>query len=129
MIYVVDTHALIWYLSDDPRLGETVRANLENESSQVAISVIVLAEIKHLFAKRKITLSFDEILERIGEDDRCMIYPFDLPCLEVLPINLDLHDGMIVATARILRDHLNEEVVVVTKDEEIKRSGLIPTIW
>ena len=34
MIYVVDTHALGWYLSDDPRLSETARANRGNEEDK-----------------------------------------------------------------------------------------------
>lgn len=129
MICIVDTHALVWYLTDDPSLSQPGRRQLEDDNVKVVISVIVLAEVKHLFAKRRITLSLDDILDRLGEDNRCMVYPFDLSCIEALPTELDLHDGMIVATAITMRNHLNQEVVVITKDEAIRQSGLIPIIW
>ena len=48
---VADTHAVVWYLYDDPRLSETARATIEAAAAsgeQVAFSSITLAEIVYL---------------------------------------------------------------------------------
>ena len=119
----------MWYLSNDPKLSKTALSRLEDSGVRIIIPVIVLAEVKHLFSRRKISVSMEVILERIAEDDRCMVYPFDLSCLEALPTDLDLHDGMIVATALALKAHFDPEVFVITKDQAIKGSGLIPVLW
>ena len=45
--YVVDTHALAWYLDDDPRLGAKAEAILDNRRVRIIVPVIVLTEIKY----------------------------------------------------------------------------------
>jgi PIN domain nuclease of toxin-antitoxin system len=45
---VADTHTIIWYLFQDPRLSETARATIEDAAASgehVAFSSITLAEI------------------------------------------------------------------------------------
>jgi len=46
--FVVDTHALIWFISRDPRLGNRARAILRDPDVRLIIPAIVLAEIKYL---------------------------------------------------------------------------------
>ncbi len=130
-VYVLDTHVLVWYLDDDPRLSRRVRRILELEVEDVilVIPTIVLAEIKHLFAKKRIGISFNRVNDALREDHRVRIHPFDFSCVEVLNTEFDLHDGMIVATAILFRDSLNKDTAVITKDEKIIKSGIIKTIW
>ncbi len=130
-VYVLDTHVLVWYLDDDPRLSRRVRRILELEVEDVilVIPTIVLAEIKHLFAKKRIGISFNRVNDALREDHRVRIHLFDFSCVEVLNTEFDLHDGMIVATAILFRDSLNKDTAVITKDEKIIKSGIIKTIW
>jgi PIN domain nuclease of toxin-antitoxin system len=53
-IYVVDTHALAWYLDDDPRLGSQAELVLDNDDVRLIIPAIVLAEIKYLAHKNRL---------------------------------------------------------------------------
>jgi len=51
MIYVPDTHALVWYLTADKQLGKQAKAALASVDAgrhQAVIPVIVLAEIMYL---------------------------------------------------------------------------------
>ena len=65
MVYIVDTHSLIWFLTEDTQLSPKAKKVLENEDTEVIIPSIVLAEIKYLHHKRRITLSLDEINTRL----------------------------------------------------------------
>ena len=53
-------------------------------------------------------------------------YPFDEQVLRALEdVRMrELHDRIIVATAQVLRAE-----ALITKDEEIRRSGIMATIW
>ena len=68
-------------------------------------------------------------MHSIETDPRCIIYPFDLSCVERLPEKLDLHDGVIVATALIYRDSLDPITKLITKDKSIIESNVIDTVW
>jgi len=37
--YILDTHALIWFLEGNPRLGAGAKAVLENENSELILPV------------------------------------------------------------------------------------------
>jgi hypothetical protein len=47
----------------------------------------------------------------------------------MIPTSLNIHDAIIVATALVYKDILKLPVEIVTKDTEIKTSGLVPTCW
>ncbi|MBL7183082.1 MAG: PIN domain-containing protein [Anaerolineae bacterium] len=124
--YVIDTHALAWYLDDDPRLGSQAEAVLDNSDVRVIIPAIVLAEIKYLAHKGRLTQSLDEVLRVIGSDPRCTIYPIDLSVVSKAPLGLDIHDSLIVGTALVQREAITG---ILTQDEAIASSDLIPTLW
>jgi PIN domain nuclease of toxin-antitoxin system len=44
MKYVIDTHALIWFLEGNQRLGTQAQAILSNLESQLVLPAIALAE-------------------------------------------------------------------------------------
>jgi len=128
---VLDTHTLVWYLEDNPKLSKTCKSEIENPSNRVIISVAVLLEIKYLHGKKRFTTSPDEVIEHLENDPRCVIYPVDLNVLTELPTTLELHDAVIVATAKIFEKYrkADGEVFVLTKDREITKSGIINTLW
>jgi len=125
-IYVVDTHALAWYLDDDPRLGSQAELVLDNDDVRLIIPAIVLAEIKYLAHKNRLPQTLDEVLRVINSDSRCTIYPIDLSVVSKAPFGLDIHDSLIVGTALVQREAVTG---ILTRDEAITSSGLVPTVW
>lgn len=62
----------------------------------------------------------------IATDPRCLVYPIDLSVVRQAPPVLDIHDSLIVATA------LAQPIPVdgiLTSDEAIVASGLVPVVW
>jgi PIN domain nuclease of toxin-antitoxin system len=124
--YVVDTHTLAWYLDNDPRLGSQAEAVLDNADVHLIIPAIVLAEIKYLGHRGRLTQTLDEVLRVINSDPRCTIYPVDLSVVSKAPFGLDIHDSLIVGTALVQREAVTG---ILTRDEAIASSGLAPTVW
>jgi len=128
-LYVVDTHALIWHLTGDPRLGRNARSILERADrckEVVLVPSIVLAECLYLLEKKGRGSLFLDLLNAVEAHPAYDIYPLTAAVLREMPniVGLaELHDRIIVATAKV------NNAVLITKDEEIRRSGYIPTIW
>jgi hypothetical protein len=57
------------------------------------------------------------------------VYPFDFACVEAIDERLNLHDAIIAATAVVFRDSVDPSTALVTKDEEIRDSGVVKTLW
>ncbi len=119
----------MWFLEKSRKLGSKAREILKDDSQQLVIPSIVLAEIKYLAFKGKTKLSLNEVLEVIQDDDRCVVYPLDSNVIEIMPPALDIHDGIICGTALLYRDILQQQVCLITRDDEIIKSGLIKTVW
>jgi len=124
--YVVDTRALAWYLDDDPRLGAKAEAILDNRRVRIIVPVIVLTEIKYLAHRGRIAQTLDDVLRAINSDPRCTIYPVDLSVVLAVSVDLDIHDSLIVGTALVQREIVDG---ILTRDEVIVASGLVPTVW
>ena len=125
-VYVVDTHALIWFLEKNPKLGERARAVLRDPGIRIIIPTIVLAEIKYLAQKGRIGQTLEDVIRAISLDPRCLIYPIDLSVVHKAPLGLKIHDALIVGTALVQREVVSG---VLTCDESIVNSGLVPTVW
>ena len=87
---------------------------------------IVLAEIKYLSHKGRLEQTLDEVLQVISRDPRCTIYPIDLSVVNKAPLGLDIHDSLIIGTALVQRETV---AGILTRDEAIAFSGLVPTVW
>jgi PIN domain nuclease of toxin-antitoxin system len=129
MRYVVDTHALIWYLGNDARLGTNARQILEDPDKFLIVPILVLTEAKHAAERKRVSVSFDTILQEMITSPRIAVFPLDVSALNYLPSQLDIHDSIIVATARSCRDFFGEEVALLTNDRAITESGIVPVIW
>ena len=127
--YIVDTHALVWYFEDNPNLSKKIIEILDSESVTLVIPTVVLAEIKYLFSRKKIKVSFQQVVNHIEEDARCKIHPFDFMCVEALDERLNLHDAMIVSTGAVYRNYVDPLTRIITKDEKIKNIKLVETVW
>jgi PIN domain nuclease of toxin-antitoxin system len=127
--YVLDTHALVWHLTNDPRLGSSARSILDDDDSHLVVPIIVLAEAKYIADRKRVPMPFDEILSSVIGEPRCVVFPLDIYVISYLQGDLDIHDSLIVATALYCQDFFSDEVAVLTKDEEIIKSALVHTVW
>ena len=132
MRYVVDTHALIWFLEDNPRLGSNAKTILTHATSQLILPAIALAEAVWIVERGKTSIpSVADLLSAIDADPRVIIYPLDQAVIEqtiLFSAIHEMHDRQIVATAIVLQSQ-GEIITLLTCDQNIKASGLVSIAW
>lgn len=86
MTYLLDTHALIWFLDSDPALSATAKSIIEDDGSIVQVSIVSLWEIaiKTSINKLVLTYSLDEILREMTAMN-----------MNVLAVSFEVTGGMI----------------------------------
>jgi PIN domain nuclease of toxin-antitoxin system len=103
--YLVDTHALAWFITEDKRLSSLVEKLLNKAQEgevQILVPTLVLAELTHIAEKGKVKVSVEEILKQINQGDGFTVVAFDFPVFQTmltLPKEWDIHDRVIAATA------------------------------
>ena len=128
-LFVTDTHALLWYLTDDERLGrkaESTYDRVDAGNAVIVIPTVVLAEAIFITEKHRVDLEFIEILKVIEGSLNYITYPMDvavvLKCHDLKAIP-ELHDRIITATAMLL------DAALITKDKKIVESGEVAVVW
>jgi len=128
--YVVDTHALKWYLLGEPELGPGAAAALklvELGEAQLLIPAIVLAELVYLSEKKNAKpLPLDRVAETVASSVNMLLLDLGLTQLsafEKLDPSLEMHDRLILA------DTLLSGATLITKDYRLQSAGVVPTIW
>jgi len=129
VIVVTDTHPWIWFLAASPRLSADAKASLSNPSNLIIVPSIVMLEIRYLYNRRRISISFEEALQHIETAANVLLHPLDISIATLAPVELEIHDAIIVGTALYLSDELKEPVPLVTIDRTISNSRLVPVIW
>ena len=129
MIYVVDTHALVWFLTGDSRLSNPAKKVFLDAEAQFVVPTIALAEVKFLFAKGRIAVDLPTVLQSMQGIANLVERDLDERIVTLMPDTLGIHDAIFVATALYYRDVLNEKVNLVTSDRDIAKSELVDVIW
>jgi len=129
MTYIVDTHTLVWFIEGRNKVGARALKVLRDNQQRIVIPAIVLAEIKYLATRGRVSLTLNEVTEIIENDPRCVIYPLDSHVVRAMPVVLDIHDGIICGTALLYQTVLGEPVKILTRDENIKNTSGIQTLW
>lgn len=129
---MIDTHALIWFLEGNARLGANANAILSNPDSQLVIPATTLAEAVWIVERGRTSISSAKnLLSAVESDPRVVIYPLDKDVIEktisLSAIN-EMHDRQIAATALVLASK-GDEVQLLTCDSNIIASGLVSIIW
>jgi PIN domain nuclease of toxin-antitoxin system len=129
---IADTHAAIWYLFSDPRLGSAASAFIDATvaaGDHIGVSSISLAEMVYLAEKARIPANAlndlhhaianpKAVTKHIPLDEDVAMKMTEVPRQDVP----DLPDRVIAATA-LLRG-----IPVLSRDSRIRSSG-IATIW
>jgi PIN domain nuclease of toxin-antitoxin system len=130
--YIVDTHALIWYLEGNPRLGQAAKTILDDPASELILPLIALAEAVDIVDKGRTTIaSVPILLNRVLNDARIELQPFSLAILQTslqaraVP---EMHDRLIVAAGLLLQQQ-GEQAAILTRDVSITTAALLPVIW
>jgi predicted nucleic acid-binding protein len=127
--YVADTHSLYWYLTASPKLGRGAREVFEQASrgeAEVVIPSIVLAELYYLNEKAGEPLVFKDEMTKLRLAGQFVFTSLDPPHIadfkqdNAIP---EMHDRIIAGVARRLN------AVCLTRDPEIRSSGLVETCW
>ena len=128
MNYVSDTHSLVWYFTDDQRLGKRALKMFEStvKAGQIIVPTVVLAEILYIAKKDRIPLGFEETVARIEALANFEIASLDLDVLRIadtIDAPLEMHDRLITATA------IHYGAALITRDDQITKSKAVKTIW
>ena len=132
MIYVTDTHPLIFWASDrKARLGKRARRifqEIERGKHSIIVPVVVLEETARLIEKKVIRLavSFRQWAEELDRSVNFQVQPYTMEILfesvSLVAIR-DPADRTIIATARHLHCPL------ITADEIIRDGKWLDTVW
>lgn len=128
-LYVVDTNALIWHLTDDSKLGKQARdifAAAERGETRLVISAIVIAELYYAGRKFGLFADFDALFDRLRTSPHFRLVPFQAD--HVLDFDRDqdvpeMHDRIIADLARRLNAPL------IASDPRIVESGVVVAVW
>ena len=130
--YVLDTHALVWYLEGNPRLGQNAKAVLNDPRNDLVLPIIALAEAAFIIERGRTSIpDVSILLQAVLADSRLEIYPLNWEVFQQTLIATavpEMHDRQIVATALYLCT-LGHSVNILTKDNTIVAAGLAPITW
>lgn len=128
MRLLLDTHALLWWLTDDPRLSSTARNRIRDPQNAVLMSSASGWEIatKHRLGK----------LELEGWDPMTLPRVLERGRIETLPITLEhaLRAGSLPGPHRdpfdriLIAQSSLEDVPIVTRDAVFQAYG-VTVIW
>lgn len=128
-LYVVDTHALIWYLTGDKKLSKRAREIFEaaeRGETRLLLPAIVLAEMYFANAKHKWFTDYKTVYKEILDRKFFKFLPFDHHHVLEFDRNAavpEMHDRIITGVARRLR------VPLITSDPLIMNANLVTIEW
>jgi PIN domain nuclease of toxin-antitoxin system len=132
IVAIADTHAVIWYLFYDPRLGKAALAFINEtvtNGDHIGVSAISLAEMVYLVEKARIPANSLIDLHSALSDPASILQ--HVPLDEAVAMRMtgisrsdipDLPDRIIAATALYLG------VPVISRDGRIRTSN-VRTLW
>jgi PIN domain nuclease of toxin-antitoxin system len=127
-MYIVDTHALIWYIEGNVKLGSNAKIVFDNAKSILILPMIALAETIDIVQKNRTSIpDVLTLLNRVFSDQRIEIEPLTLDILQeslnasAVP---EMHDRLIVSSALTIEKQ-GFSFAVLTKDNSIIESKLV----
>jgi PIN domain nuclease of toxin-antitoxin system len=126
--YLLDTHAAVWLLEGNRKLGARARAALEAETKEsIALSGISLLEIALLEKSGVLALKPDAASGLRAFAENLTVLPITASiAADAVAVGLphrDPFDRVITATARV------HGLALITKDRTITRARVVTTLW
>jgi PIN domain nuclease of toxin-antitoxin system len=112
MRLLLDSHALLWWLDDDPRLGPAASSAIADPATDVHVSSVSIAELTIKIGLRKLTVNGDLVEHVIANDfiELPLAMAHASALKELPPVHRDPFDRMLIAQARV------EGLALVTAD-------------
>ena len=120
---LLDSHVLLWYLGNDPRLSAAVRTRIDEEP-QVFLSVASVWELRIKEALGKLTMP-DDLASQLAVASiapLAITLPHALAAGALPPHHRDPFDRMIIAQAQL------EGLTLVTHDARMRPYG-VTVLW
>jgi PIN domain nuclease of toxin-antitoxin system len=114
--YLLDTHALLWWLANDRRLGPEARDAIADPSNAILVSAISLWEILIKIRVGKLEADINAIERAVDRErfDRLPIAPAHLKALTALPQHhRDPFDHLLIAQA------IAENATLLSEDQRM----------
>ncbi len=117
---LLDTHALLWWLADDRRLGREARALIANGANEVYVSAVSAWEISIKKALGKLIApdGLDAIVQDEGFSQLEISFFHGEKAGELPPLHHDPFDRMLIAQAQA------EGLDIVTSDPALGKYGV-----
>jgi PIN domain nuclease of toxin-antitoxin system len=115
MRYLLDTHALLWFITDDSRLQKVLHDEIRNINTHFVVSIVSLREIgiKHSINKLQLTKELGYIFSIIEKSslNTSPISVSHILQLSSLPLyHRDPFDRLLIAQAQV------ENLTILTRD-------------
>ena len=129
---LLDTHAWLWWVSEDRRLSKTARSAIETgrHEEDVWVSLISIWELAKKIERKQLVLDrpLDQWLDVATTMPGLHLAELTRPilvdsCQLPQPFLGDPADQILVATAR------RDNAVLVTKDRNIRRYAHVRSVW
>jgi len=117
---LLDTHAFLWWLADDEKLGDNARQVIADERNDVYVSAASVWEIsiKQALGKLESPEDFETIVEQEGFMDLSISLFHAESAGRLPPHHNDPFDRMLIAQAHA------EGLVILTSDKVIPNYGI-----
>jgi PIN domain nuclease of toxin-antitoxin system len=128
MTLLLDTHALLWFLTDDPRLGVRARRSIEDPANLAYVSAVSLWEValKSALGKLKLPAPYADIFPYQLEQNGFGVLPITSGhCTRLLALpfhHRDPFDRLLLAQAEV------EGMCLVTDDAQLDQYG-VSLVW
>ena len=124
MLFLLDTHALLWWLADSPSLPDSARERIANPDHDVYVSAVSAWEIaiKRELGKLRAPLELVQVIHEEGFTELPIRLHHGEQAARLPPIHRDPFDRMLVAQAA------THNMTIITRDESIARYD-VKTAW
>ena len=126
-MYLLDTHALLWYLEGNPLLGSNTVNTIEDQDNRVCVSIVSFWELAIKLSIGKINLNNPlaaaiEQVRQLGLEILRIETPHVLQ-VAILPLHhRDPCDRLIIAQAMV------ENLILISKDAHFGKYP-VQTLW
>ena len=116
MSLLLDTHVVLWWLTDDPTLSEEIKTRLDHEPDVwVSAATIWEVSIKQAIGKLAEPAELPERIRGSGFRELSIRFDHAIAAGRLPPLHRDPFDRMLVAQARC------EDLTLVTRDPRCKQ--------